>query len=130
MGLGKDKKELVCVKVYFNRKAWPAVTNLAVESKCRRVGLKLFTQKKNGFSGQEVANTDGVARFLKYAAKYYEADRANRTARTATLLKERQAIDNQLAEARVIAPELLAGNPGPAAQGGQMEKQKGGWGSG
>lgn len=68
----KRKYQGVCVKVYFSEEDFAEVAKLAEKAGNRRVGLSLYTQKPHGFADEKLANTDGVARFLKMAAGYWQ----------------------------------------------------------
>lgn len=68
----KRKYEGVCIKVYLNPKLYAEMATLAEKSGNRRVGLPLYTQKKHGFADEKLANTDGIARFLKMTAEYWK----------------------------------------------------------
>jgi hypothetical protein len=85
-----DKKK-ICCKVYFNQKNFAEIAALAEKAGKRRGGLQLFTQKKNGLAGEVVSNTDGISRFLKYAAWYWRDTEASRLSRAAEIkAKERE----------------------------------------
>jgi hypothetical protein len=75
-GPTKRKYQGVCVKVYFNEPDFAEVAKLAEKAGKRRVGLSLYTLKPHGFADEKLANTDGIARFLKMAANYWKAHQA------------------------------------------------------
>lgn len=70
-GPTKRKYQGVCVKVYFSYGDFAEVAKLAEKAGNRRVGLALFIQKPHGFGEEKLANTNGIARFLKMAANYW-----------------------------------------------------------
>lgn len=69
--ISKKKYAGVCVKVYMSQEDFTAYAKLAERAGKRRVGLLLHTQKPHGFADEKLANTDGIARFLKMAGRFW-----------------------------------------------------------
>lgn len=67
----KKKYAGVCVKVYMSHEDFQAYAKLAERAGKRRVGLIPYTQKPHGFASEKLANTDGIARFLKMAGLFW-----------------------------------------------------------
>jgi len=74
----KKKYSGVCVKNYFNKQDFAEVAQDAEKAGIRRVGLQLYTQKPHGLANEKLANTDSVAKFLKFCWKYWVNDKASR----------------------------------------------------
>lgn len=96
------KGNSICVKVYFKPEAFAVMANLAEESGKRRKGLLLYTLKPNGFAGEKLANTDGIAKFLKYAAQDWADHRSERLARAAEIMAQEQALAKEKARLGII----------------------------
>ena len=63
---GKIKEKGISrVSVYFNEQELQAIALEAEKAGFRRVGIPIKKQLPHGFSGQWVANTDGIGVFLK-----------------------------------------------------------------
>lgn len=69
--ISRKKYAGVCVKVYMSQEDFQAYAKLAERAGKRRVGLLLYTQKPKGFANEKLANTDGIARFLKMAGEFW-----------------------------------------------------------
>jgi|SRR5208283_1867383 len=89
------KRKDVCVKVYLNQAEFAEMAGQAEKVGKRRRGLILHTQKKNGFSGQTVANTDGLSRFLKYCAAYWKEHESERMSRAAEILRQEKELQEE-----------------------------------
>ena len=87
-----EGKKKIRVKVYFNEKAFSEVIAEAEKANFRRRGLQIFTQKKNGLSGELVANTDGLSKFLKFCYRYYKEHEAERLENAAIIAKAEQEL--------------------------------------
>ena len=83
----KEGKKKICIKVYLNDHNFPRYAKLAERTGKRRGGLQLFVQKKNGFAGEMLANTDGLSKFFKFAADYWEASDAHRLSEAADIAR-------------------------------------------
>lgn len=88
----KGKYKGVTVKVYFNDDDFLTFIKLAERSGKRRVGLEPFTQKPHGFSNEKLANTDGIARFLKMAARYWGEHQEDLEAQAKRLKEEAERL--------------------------------------
>lgn len=89
-GTIKNRDKSICIKLYLKPKAFAEVVGEAERAGIRRKGLLLYTQKKNGMRDEKLANTDRIAKFYKFCAKYYvdhEQDRLNEAAKAAAALK-------------------------------------------
>lgn len=70
---GKNKgKGLFRVAVYFNETGLQAVVKDAEKAGFRRVGIPVKIQKPHGLTDEWLANTDGVAPFLKNCYEYWK----------------------------------------------------------
>lgn len=91
-GLQKKRPMQVRVRVYFGDVESPAefeqVCKEAEAAGCRRPGLPAFIQKKHGFPGELVANTDGVAEYLKKTRENYQRTEHLRLAEAAAIARE------------------------------------------
>ena len=88
----RDKS--ICVKMYLKPDLFSLVAGNAERAGVRRKGLLLYTQKKNGLLEEKLANTDGISRYYKLCAKYYEeheADRLSEAAKAVADLQEARA---------------------------------------
>ena len=91
----KPSKKKICVKVYLNPENFQRYARLAERTGKRRGGLQLFTQKKNGFAGEMLANTDGISKFFKFAGIYWEENEARRMEEAADLARKEKDIAEQ-----------------------------------
>ncbi len=91
-GLQNIKGGKVCVKVYFNEQSFAEIVALAEKSGIRHRGLKLYTKKANGFADEVLANTDKIAKFLKFTAQYWNEHEAERFAKLAELAEQERKI--------------------------------------
>ncbi len=73
------------VRVYFSDKNYAEVVKDAEKAGKRRVGLVLWKQKEHGFANQREANTDGLAKFLKFCYGYWKDHEADRLRQLAEL---------------------------------------------
>lgn len=92
------KGKSVCVKVYLNQELFAEMAQEAEKAGKRRKGLLLFTQKEHGFSHEKVANTDGLAKYMKFCHNYYKdhyADRLREQAELEQREKEIQELKKQ-----------------------------------
>lgn len=71
-GLKKKRKKQLRVKVYLTDKLFAEIIEQAEKAGFRRKGLLAYTQKKHGFADEKVANTDGIAKFMKYCYSYWK----------------------------------------------------------
>ena len=78
-------KKQIRVKVYYNESAFSEVAKSAEDAGFRRKGLNLFNQSAHGFKDERVANTDGIAKYLKACQKYYIEHEAERLLELAKL---------------------------------------------
>jgi hypothetical protein len=85
--------------VYFNLKDFAEIAKDAEKAGKRHGNSILFRQKEHGFSGQEVANRKGIAKFLKYCWEYWRKAEPARLEEAAKLKAERQRIDEELKKA-------------------------------
>ncbi|MFH1520057.1 MAG: hypothetical protein ABID61_00255, partial [Candidatus Micrarchaeota archaeon] len=58
-------------------------------------GLKLYTQKKDGFADQTQPNTDGISKFLKYCAEYWAEHESERMIRAAQLMEQEKQLQKE-----------------------------------
>jgi hypothetical protein len=86
----------VCVQTYFNRKDFQEIAKDAESIGIRRGGSILFRQKEHGFSGQEVANTKNIPKFIKYLWKYWKEDYPNRLERQRNAELKRKEAEAEL----------------------------------
>ncbi len=100
-GTMKKKYNGVCVKTYFNRKQYLELIKDAEKSKIRRVGLLAFTQKKGGFAHEKVANTDYLAKFLKYCWKNWKETEDYRLRQKAEVLALEREIEEKKKKLRM-----------------------------
>ena len=89
------KRKDVCVKVYLNQAEFSEMAGQAEKVGKRRRGLILHTQKKNGFAGQTVANTDGLSKFLKYCAAYWKEHESERMSRATEILRQEKQLQEE-----------------------------------
>ncbi len=89
------KRNDICVKVYFNKDAFKEIAEKAEKAGKRHRGLKLYTQKKDGFAGQLEPNRDGISKFLKYCASYWEEHESERMSKAAELIKQERHIQEE-----------------------------------
>lgn len=96
---GKIKeKGIFRVSVYFNENDLLSLAKEAEKLGFRRVGIPIKKQLPHGFSGQWVANTDGISRLLKFCHNYYKdhyADRLREQAELEQREKEIQELKKQ-----------------------------------
>ena len=90
-GTTYQRDKSICVKMYLKPDLFSLVAGNAERAGVRRKGLLLYTQKKNGLADEKLANTDGISRYYKLCAKYYEAHQADRIAEAAKAVAELQA---------------------------------------
>ena len=91
-GPTKRRYEGVCVKVYFNEQDFAEIAKFAEKAGKRRVGLQLYTQKPHGFADEKLANTDGIARFLKMAANYWAEHRVELEQKAESIKREKERL--------------------------------------
>ena len=82
----------ICIKVYLYPALFAEIAGEAEKSGKRRKGLLLYTQKPNGFANEKLANTDGIAKFLKFCYEYYKDHEADRVRDLADILRKEQEI--------------------------------------
>jgi hypothetical protein len=112
---GKIKqKGLFRVSAYFNETEIQTLATEAEKLGYRRVGIPLKKQKPNGFSGEWVANTDGIAPMLKFFAEYYRRTEAQRLQQAADIARQEQALAEQKHKLGLGA--LFAGQSATAEQ--------------
>jgi len=73
-----SKGNSVCVKIYLKPELFAEVAVQAEKALVRRKGLLLYTQKEHGFANEKLANTDGIAKFLKHTYRYWVEHEAQR----------------------------------------------------
>jgi len=86
-----QKKNLVCVKVYFDLAEFAEVAEEAQRAGIRARGLKLRVLKPHGFAGEDKANTKSISKFLKHTLAYWkdqEKERALKIAEHELKVKE------------------------------------------
>ncbi len=91
----KTKRNDVCIKVYLSQAEFKEMTDQAEKAGKRRRGLILHTQKKNGFAGQTVANTDGLSKFFKYCVAYWREHESERMARAAQIIQQEKQLQEE-----------------------------------
>jgi len=89
------RRKDVCVKVYLNQAEFSEMAEHAEKVGKRRRGLILFTQKKNGFAGQTVANTDGLSRFFKHCVVYWKEHESERMSRAAEIMRQEKQLQEE-----------------------------------
>jgi len=92
-------KTKICIKVYFNPTNFPIAAGIAEKMKKRRGGLQLFTQKKHGLAGQQVANTDGIGRALKAALWAWDKNEASRLEKAAEFARREENLRKEREDA-------------------------------
>lgn len=96
---GKNKeKGLFRVAVYFNEADLTTLVKEAERLRFRRVGIPVKILKPHGFADEWLANTDGIAKTLKYYAAYYKEHEAERTAELAKVQAEEKALAERKAK--------------------------------
>lgn len=103
--INKPKKRYkgVCVKVYFNEPDFVEIAKDAEKAGKRRVGLVLFTQKSHGFQWERLANTDGIAKAMKYWWKYWQEAEPERLQKRKEAELKRQQAEEELKKLGGIA---------------------------
>ena len=86
------EKNSICLKVYLKPELFSEMAAEAEKSGHRRKGLPLFTQKPHGFGHEKLANTDGVARYLKHTHSFYVQALAERLRKAAEI--ESRLVEN------------------------------------
>lgn len=98
-GTSKKKKRpmQIRVRVYFgdvdDPQEFEQVIREAEAAKCRRPGLPALIQGRGKLAGQMVANTDGVAEYLKRCREFYVKTEHLRLAEAARIAREQAALD-------------------------------------
>jgi hypothetical protein len=89
------RRKDVCIKVYLNQAEFKEMAEHAEKTGKRRRGLILHTQKKNGFAGQTVANTDGLSKFFKHCVSYWKEHESERMAKAADILRQEKQLQEE-----------------------------------
>ena len=85
----------ICVKIYLKPALFAEMAQQAEKADKRRKGLLLFTQKEHGFCHEKLANTDGIARFLKHTYRYWVEHETQRLQELAELEVEERNIQER-----------------------------------
>ncbi len=85
----------ICIKIYLKPEAFAEIAQDAEKAGIRRKGLLLYTAKRNGFAGEQLANTDAIGKYLKFTAKYYQEHEADRMAEAAKAAQELKAAQDK-----------------------------------
>lgn len=88
----------ICVKVYLKSQDFSDVAKWAEKAGKRRMGLLLFTQKKNGMAEEKLANTDGLSAYFKLCHDSYKAGEAERTVKLAEIQKKEKELEAEKAK--------------------------------
>lgn len=86
------KQKAICIKTYWLEEKFLEIAADAEQAGIRRKGLPAYTQKKNGFADEKLANTDRIAAFLKYCYEEYKRNRAKRLEEEAQIIAEEQRL--------------------------------------
>jgi hypothetical protein len=97
-GLQKKRKKQLRVKVYLTEKLFAEITEQAEKLSFRKKGLLLYTQKKHGWADEKLANTDGLAKFLKYCYTYWRDAEAKRLFEAAEIAQQEKALAEKKAK--------------------------------
>jgi len=93
--ISPQRKKSICIKVYVRPDLFSTLAKDAEAAGKRRKGLQLYVQKPHGFANELLANTDGIAKFLKYTWQYWKENEAARLERIAELLKKEKELQEE-----------------------------------
>ena len=96
-GLKKQRKKQLRVKTYLSEPLFAEMAEQAEKAGFRKKGLLLYTQKKHGFADEKIANTDGIAKLLKYCYTYWRDEQANRLRVAAEIAQKEKELAEQKA---------------------------------
>ncbi len=86
------KGNSVCIKVYLKPELFAEMVLEAEKAGIRRKGLLLYTQKPHGFMEDKLANTDGIAKYLKFCHKYRKESEVHILEEAAELARQEKEI--------------------------------------
>lgn len=82
----------VKVKIYLNPGLYLEVIEEAEKAGIRRKGLPPYTQKPHGFANEKRANTDKIAKYLKFCHRYRKEHEAVLLEEAANLARQEKEI--------------------------------------
>ena len=97
------RMRLACVKVYFKPEEFLRVINGAVGGRFRGVGLFPYLQVAHSWGDEKRANTDGIAKFLKFCFAEYEKSAGRRADVLAEIAREESENAERIRKKRELA---------------------------
>lgn len=93
----KHRKQLR-IKVYVKEEELIEMVEDSEKAGFRPKGLQPFTQKKNGFGDEKIANTDKLSKFLKHCWKEWKRGESSRIERIVELKRKEEALKREKQE--------------------------------
>ena len=86
------KGNSICIRTYLRPELFAEIAGEAEKAGKRKKGLLLYTAKPHGFANEKLANTDGIAKFLKFCYDYYKKAEPARLKELADILQQEKEL--------------------------------------